>query len=238
VRLRPRRRELTEREKLGLTRLEPVSRIFGFDRGKPVDRWYIERFLAAHAADVRGRVLEVAEPTYTQWYGGDDVTHADVLHAAAGSDEATVVGELVTGEGLPRDAYDCFVMTQTLQVIYDAAAAVRGARQLLAPDGVLLATVPGISQISREDRRDWGDWWRFTSDSARRLFGDAFGPDNVDVEAHGNVLSAACFLYGFAAEELSEDELAHHDPDFELLMTIRAVKRDRSTPPLSPTGRA
>jgi hypothetical protein len=222
-----RRREPTERDTLGLTRLEPVSRVFGFDRGKPVDRWYIERFLAEHAADVRGRVLEVAEPTYTQWYGGDDVTHSDVLHAAPGNEEATVVGDLVTGEGLPREAYDCFVMTQTLQVIYDVAAAVRGTRELLAASGVLLATVPGISQISREDRRDWGDWWRFTSDSARRLFADAYGPENVQVETHGNVLAAACFLYGLAAEELSEEELTHRDPDFELLMTIRAVKRAR-----------
>jgi SAM-dependent methyltransferase len=218
-------RRPTERESIGLTRLEPVSRVFGFDRGKPVDRWYIERFLVAHAADVRGRVLEVAETTYTQWYGGDDVTQSDVLYAAPGHPDATVVGNLATGEGLPRDAFDCFVMTQTLQVIYDVAAAVRGTWNVLAPDGVLLATVPGISQISREDRRDWGDWWRFTSDSVRRLFAEAYGPENIDVQAHGNVLSAACFLYGFAAEELTEAELAHNDPDFELLMTVRAVKR-------------
>jgi hypothetical protein len=220
-----RRRRPTERESLGLTRLEPVSRIFGFDRGKPVDRWYIERFLAAHAADVRGRVLEVAETTYTQWYGGDDVTQSDVLYAAPGHPDATVVGNLATGEGLPRAAFDCFVMTQTLQVIYDVAAAVRGTWNVLAPDGVLLATAPGISQISREDRRDWGDWWRFTSDSVRRLFAEAYGLENIDVQAHGNVLSAACFLYGLAAEELTEAELAHNDPDFELLMTVRAVKR-------------
>ena len=220
-----RRRRPTERESLGLTRLEPVSRIFGFDRGKPIDRWYIERFLAAHAADVRGRVLEVAETTYTQWYGGGDVTQSDVLYAAPGHPDATVVGNLATGEGLPRDAFDCFVMTQTLQVIYDVAAAVRGTWNVLAPDGVLLATVPGISQISREDRRDWGDWWRFTSDSVRRLFAEAYGPENIAVQAHGNVLSAASFLYGFAAEELTEAELAHNDPDFELLMTVRAVKR-------------
>jgi hypothetical protein len=221
-----RRREPTDRQALGLTKLDPVSRTFGFDRGKPVDRWYIERFLAAHADDVRGRVLEVAEGTYTQWFGGNDVTRSDVLFAAPGKPEATVVGDLATGRGLPRGAYDCFVMTQTLQVIYDLSAAVRGTRDVLAPNGVLLATVPGISQISREDRRDWGDWWRFTSDSVRRLFGDAYGNENVEVEAHGNVLSAACFLYGFAAEELSEAELAYRDPDFELLMTIRAVKRD------------
>jgi hypothetical protein len=98
--------------------------------------------------------------------------------------------------------------------------------------------VPGISQISREDRRDWGDWWRFTSDSARRLFADAYGPENVEVQAHGNVLSAACFLYGLAAEELTDEELTHRDPDFELLMTIRAVRRDLEVPPVGGTAGA
>jgi hypothetical protein len=220
-----RRPRPTEREAVGLTELEPVSRLYGADRGRPVDRWYIERFLKAHSADVRGRVLEVAETTYTQWYGVDDVTSSDVLHAAPGNPDATIVGDLATGEGLPSEAFDCFIMTQTLHLIYEAAAAVGGTRNLLAQGGVLLATVPGISQISPDGRRDWGDWWRFTTDSARRLFGDVYSPENVEVEAHGNVLSAACFLYGFAAEELGEAELAHRDPDFELLITIRAVKR-------------
>jgi hypothetical protein len=220
-----RRRQPSEREALGLTKLEPVSRMYGADRGRPVDRWYIERFLAAHAADVRGRVLEVAETTYTRWYGGENVASSDVLHAAPGNPEATIVGDLATGRGIPREAFDCFIMTQTLHVIYDIAAAVRGTWDLLAPGGVLLATVPGISQISSDGRRDWGDWWRFTTDSASRLFSDVYGAGNVEVEAHGNVLSSACFLYGFAAEELSEAELAHRDPAFELLMTIRAVKQ-------------
>jgi hypothetical protein len=215
----------TTLETLGLTRLQPVSRSFGFDRGKPIDRWYIERFLAGHAADVRGRVLEVAESTYTQWYGGDDVERSDVLHAAEGNEHATIVGDLTTGEGIPEAAFECFVMTQTLPFIYDVAAAVRGAHRLLAPGGVVLATVPGMSQISREDQRDWGDWWRFTSQGARRLFADAFGEDAVEVAAHGNVLAACAFLYGLGAEELTDEQLAFADPEYELLTTVRAVRR-------------
>jgi hypothetical protein len=222
----PRRRQPpSTAEALGLTRLEPVSRSFGFDRGKPIDRWYIERFLAGHAADVRGRVLEVAEPTYTQWYGGEDVERSDVLHAAPGNPEATIVGDLTTGEGLPEAEFDCFVMTQTLPFIYDVAGAVRGVHRLLTPGGVVLATVPGMSQISREDQRDWGDWWRFTSQGARRLFGDVFGDHAVEVCAHGNVLAACAFLYGLGAEELTAQQLAFEDPEYELLTTIRAVKR-------------
>jgi SAM-dependent methyltransferase len=202
----------------------PVSRVFGFDRGKPVDRWYMERFLAAHRADVRGRVLEVAEGTYTEWYGDDRVQSADILYAAEGQPDATVVGDLTTGAGIPEAAFDCFICTQTLQVIYDVPAAVAGIRRLLAPGGVVLATLPGISQISREDMRDWGDWWRFTARSVQRLFGDAFGPRNVEVTQHGNVLAAAAFLYGMAAEDLDEADLEAVDPDFHLLMTVRAVR--------------
>jgi SAM-dependent methyltransferase len=220
----PHRRHRSAAEAIGLTRLEPVSRTFGFERGKPIDRWYIERFLAAHAPDVRGRVLEVAEPTYTQWYGGADIERADVLHAAPGNPAATIVGDLTTGEGIPAATFDCFLMTQTLPFIYDVAAAVRGAHRLLKPGGVVLATVPGMSQVSREDQRDWGDWWRFTSQGARRLFADVFGADAVQVAAHGNVLAACAFLYGLAAEDLTQAQLAHHDPEYELLTTVRAVK--------------
>jgi SAM-dependent methyltransferase len=212
-------------ESVGLTRLEPVSRTFGFDRGKPIDRWYIERFLAAHAADVRGHVLEVAESTYSQWYGDGQVERSDVLHAAPGSPEATIVGDLTTGEGIPQSAFDCFVMTQTLPFIYDIAGAVRGVHRLLKPGGVVLATVPGMSQVSREDQRDWGDWWRFTSQGTRRLFAGVFGDDAVEVAAHGNVLAACAFLYGLAVEDLTEAQLAHGDADYELITTVRAVKR-------------
>jgi SAM-dependent methyltransferase len=206
----------------GLPGLEPVSRQFGFERGKPVDRWYIERFLNGHRPDIRGAVLEVAESTYTQWYGDGEVTKSDVLHRE-GNDDSTIVGDLTTGEGLPQHAYDCFICTQTLPFIYDVHAAVRGMANVLKPGGVLLATVPGMSQVSRDDKRDWGDWWRFTSQGTQRLFEEAF--EHVETEAHGNVLSAAAFLYAYAAEELAEAELEHRDPDYELLITVRATSR-------------
>jgi hypothetical protein len=224
--VRWRKRRTASGPQLPLLFDEPVSRTFGFERGKPVDRWYIERFLAEHSADVQGRVLEVAESTYTGWYGGQDVTTSDVLYAAADNPNATVIGDLTTGAGIPEAAYDCFICTQTLQVIYDVRGAVAGTRRLLAPGGVVLATLPGISQISREDNRDWGDWWRFTARSAQRLFADVYGEEHVQVRQHGNVHAAAAFLYGLAAEDLDPSALEPVDPDFHLVMTVRA-RRER-----------
>jgi SAM-dependent methyltransferase len=202
---------------------EPLDRDFGKSRGRPIDRWYIHEFLWDRRADVRGRVMEVADSGYTDYLGEGEVTKCDVLHAKPGSPDATLVGDLESGAGIPRQAFDCIVLTQTVHLIYDVAAAIRVVRDALVPGGVVLATLPGISQISQFDRREWGDYWRFTADSARRLFADAFGEDRVEVESYGNVLAAAAFLYGYALEDLTESELGHRDDDFHLLIGVRAV---------------
>jgi SAM-dependent methyltransferase len=205
-------------------RVMPVSRVFGFDRGEPIDRYYIERFLDARRADIRGRVLEIGGRDYTQRYGGDAVTQSDVLHATDDKPDATLIGDLATGRGIPGDTFDCIILTQTLPFIYDVRSAIQHAYAALKPDGVVLATVPGISQISRYDMDRWGDFWRFTSLSIRRLFEEAFDPDEVSVQTHGNVLVATSFLQGRASRELRQADLSHHDPDYELLITVRATR--------------
>jgi hypothetical protein len=84
--------------------------------------------------------------------------------------------------------------------------------------------VPGISQISREDMRDWGDWWRFTSASAKRLFEEEYGPEHVECEVHGNLVAACALLYGLAQEELTREELERRQEDYELIVTVKATR--------------
>lgn len=210
--------------------LEPLSRDFGKERGTPIDRWYIHEFLWERRADVRGRVLEVADSGYTDYLGEGAVTHCDVLHVAQAYPWVTIVGDLATGEGIPSAAFDCIVLTQTLHLIYDLAGAVRTIHDALKPGGVVLATLPGVSQISQGDRRQWGDFWRFTADGAQRLFAEKFGADDVEVQAYGNVLAASAFLYGYALEELDPSELAHRDDDFHLLVGVRAQRTHAGSP--------
>lgn len=228
--LRQKQQRLTRWPPVGLVRfgsfrrLQPISRVFGFDRGLCIDRYYIEDFLARHADDIRGHVLEIGDDGYTRKFGGERVTRSDVLHVVEGNPKATIVADLTCCDHIPTDAFDCIVFTQTLQFIYDVRAALRHLHRILKPRGVLLATFPGISQISRYDMDRWGDYWRFTTLSARRLFEEVFPPENVTVEAHGNVLTAVAFLHGLAAQELKQEELDYHDPDYEVLITVRAVK--------------
>jgi SAM-dependent methyltransferase len=207
-----------------LRRLEPLSRSFGFDRGLPVDRYYVERFLEAHANDIRGRVLEIEDDAYTRKFGGPRVGRVDILHAVAGNPHATFITDLTAGETVPSDAFDCVLLTQTLHHIYDAPSAIRTLHRILRPGGVLLATFPGLSQIGRTDMECWGWYWGFTSDSARRLFLEAFPVEAVQIKTFGNVLSATSFLWGIAAQELRPRELEYRDPEYELLVAVRAVK--------------
>ena len=209
-----------------LRRLEPVGRAFGLGRGQPIDRYYIEAFLSEHADAIRGRVLEVGDDSYTCKFGGGRVAIADVLHVTADNPQATIVADLTTGAGIPDETFDCLVVTQTLQSIYDVTAAVRTCRRILKPGGAILATFSGICQVSRYDMDRWGDYWRVTDASARRLFGDVFGRERVDVVTYGNVLSACALLQGLASHELTAAELDCHDPDYPVVVGVRAVKEE------------
>jgi len=222
-------RALMQRPRVGaidfgdLRSLRPIS-TWGFDRGTPIDRYYIDQFLSSEAGAVRGRVLEVGNDDLTRRYGGERVTRSDVLHVADSAPPVTIVGDLVAGAGLSPAAFDCAIITQTIQFIYDVDAVVRTLHRILAPGGVALVTMPGITCISRHDMDRWGQFWCFTTRSARQLFEEAFAPENVDVTAYGNVLAAIAFLHGIASEELNGDELAKHDPDFQTLIAVRARK--------------
>jgi len=207
-----------------LRRTEPVSRRFGFDRGKPVDRHYIESFLATHAGDVQGRVLEVGDRNYTHRFGGGRVARSDVYDRPdRHNPAATLRGNLEGDAHLPVAAFDCLIVCQTLLFVYDLPRAIRQLQAALKPGGVLLMTVPGISQVVREDMNDEGDYWRFTTRSLRRLADAVFDGRRVEVQSFGNVLACVAFLEGLAVEDLRAEELAFRDPDYQLIVTLRAV---------------
>jgi SAM-dependent methyltransferase len=201
-----------------------VSRLLGRDRGLPIDRYYIERFLAANAEHIRGGVLEIDDDRYTRTFGGDRVTRSDVLHVHPNNPRATIVADLTGADHIASNRFDCIILTQTLPFIYNIHAVVRTLHRILRPGGVVLATVGGITQISRRDMERWGHYWNFTTLSARLLFEEAFPAANVRIDSFGNVLATTAFLHGLAAEELRPAELDYRDPDYEFLITVIAVK--------------
>jgi len=206
-----------------LRRVTPLSRKWGKDRGRPVDRYYIENFLERNRLDVAGKVLEIGDNAYTLRFGAERVAHSDVLHVDEGHPGATIIGDITEADHIPSDEYDCVVFTQTLQLIFDSGAAIRTLHRILRPGGVLLCTFPGITHTGD---RQWGEswYWSFTTKSARVLFERNFPDSTVAIESHGNVLAAAAFLYGMADVELTTEELDHHDSPYDMIITVRATK--------------
>jgi SAM-dependent methyltransferase len=148
-----------------LRRLTPISPIFALDRGLPIERYYMERFLSAHATDIRGRVLEIGDDRYTRAFGGTSVTRSDVMHVVAGTPGATIIADLTRADEIPADSFDCIIATQTLQMIFDVRAAVGHLHRILKPGGILLVTWHGLTKIGRHEGVDP---WVNTGISRRR----------------------------------------------------------------------
>lgn len=160
----------------------PISKNFGIERGKPIDRYYIESFLASNKDFIHGKVLEVADTSYIRQFGNNvDSMYALHVENWGGAGEH-IQGNLETGEGIPENYFDCMICTQTIQMIYDIHAVVRNIYRLLKPGGTALITAHGISQISKNDYDNWGEYWRFTKLSMERLLAEVFPETNVRVE--------------------------------------------------------
>jgi glycosyltransferase involved in cell wall biosynthesis len=204
-------------------RTTPFSKVFGFDRGQPIDRYYIEAFLTRHSSDIRGRVLEIGDNSYTIRFGGSNVTRSEVLHVKTGHPGATIVGDLSDPATLPAEAFDCVILTQTIHLIFDMQKAILHVERSLKPGGVLLLTTPGISPIDRGEWM-WTWYWSLTESALSRLLALAFDRRDISIESFGNVFAAVCFLQGLAVNEVKTAKLDILDGAFPIVVAARAVK--------------
>jgi len=203
--------------------LIPFSTQFGYDRGGPVDRYYIENFLKKQAEHIKGRCLEIGDNEYSLLYGGDKLTQSDILHIDKTNTKATFIGDLSNAPQLPDNAFDCIVLTQTLHLIYDFKGALATCHRILKPGGALLLTSPGITPIDHgEWKKTW--YWSFTDKALIALFAETFPAGNAEVETFGNVHVASAFLYGMGVTEIPVEKLDYTDPHFQVIITVKAIK--------------
>lgn len=209
-----------------LRRLEPIDDQFGWDTGTVIDRYYMEDFLRNRSEYIQGNVMEVGHDMYTVKFGGDRVRKSDVLHYVEGNPQATIVADLSRADNIPSNSFDCIIIVQTIQMIYNIKESVSELHRILKPGGVVLATTHGTSKIGRFlGVDDWGTYWHLTAQSSRLLFEEHFGKDNVSIEQYGNILTTIAFLHGLVVEDLSQKEIDYKDPRYEVLIGIQAVKQ-------------
>jgi SAM-dependent methyltransferase len=201
-----------------LRRVTPFSTSFGFDRGTPIDRYYLHRFFDANRSLISGRVLEVQVPSYTKQFGTDvRESHTVDINPVF---QATYTCDLADAAQIPSNYYDCFLVPNTFQHILDLHPALRTMLRVVKPGGTLLASAAGLLPLIP----DGGDYWRLTPAGWRFVLEGEWPGCEVVVEGHGNCLAAAAAMYGLAGEELSTAELEARDPRYPVLMTVRCRK--------------
>lgn len=203
--------------------VHPVSTQFGYDRGGPIDRYFIERFLGGSKGVIKGRVLEIGDDAYTRQFGGDAVMQCDVLHIDPLQPQATITGDLTNLPQVPANSFDCIILTQTLHLVFNFQDALTTCARILKPGGSLLLTVPGISHIAQDE---WGKYWQwsFTPNSIREALSGAFTGAAPIINTFGNVKLAAAFLYGFGLPEIQKAELDYVDEHYPLIITVSVTK--------------
>jgi len=199
----------------------PLNEDWGFSRGVPIDRYYIEKFLSENGNCISGHVLSVGDDSYARKFNSTDIV-SDILHINE-VPGATIVGDLTNAPHIPDEQFDCFLFIQTLQLIYDFRAALQTIYRIMKPGGAVLATFPGITPLKDEEwNESW--YWNYTYQSARRLFCEFFPESNLTITVNGNALAATAFVDGLATKDLPRHALDRKDPRFPLIITVKAVK--------------
>jgi SAM-dependent methyltransferase len=218
---RQRLRRLVRRPRWGnLRRLEPFSATFGFDRGTPVDRYYMRHFVRSHTDALRGVAGEVSEPTYLGEFGDDRLQKIEVIDLDPANPRATLIADLSQSASLPAETFDCLVVTQTLQYIPEPERALAVCVESLRPGGSLLVAVPALAPHDTHEAPE-ADHWRFWPAGLLYLLQRVAPEASHTVAGYGNLVATIAFLQGLSAEELKPAELRHNDPRFPVVVCAR-----------------
>ena len=198
-----------------LRRTTPFSATYGFERGTPIDRYYLDQFLSAHRDRITGDVLEVQTSGYTVRFGGG-VTRADTFDIVPLFHPTYLCDFAHCEDVIPSHAYDCLLLPNTLPHLRELDRALTQAARIVRPGGTILASAAGLLPLTG----DVPDYWRLSPDGWRDRLATAWPDGQISVSQHGNCLSAAAAMMGLAVEELTEAELDVQDPRYPVLTTI------------------
>jgi SAM-dependent methyltransferase len=206
---------------LAIKQTKPLSRKFGFDRGTPIDRFWIEDFVRKYKTDINGHVLEIGDRRYTTMFGSSNVTKSDILDLDSNNKTATIHADLSNVIGVKDNTYDCIIVTHVLGLIPEYEKAIAECYRMLKPNGVLLLTVSCFSPFPTHTQ----SFWRFTPKGIGLVIEKYFGKTNVTTSSYGNVLTGQCFWVGMSQEELTKEQLEYNDSEYPCIATCRAIKR-------------
>lgn len=196
----------------------PFTEQFVTERGTPVDRYYIERFLQEHRNLIKGDVLEIEDNLYTKKFGISGEFRSIVMDYSSKAPYIDFNADLESGDGIRENIADCFIITQTLMYIFDVKSAAANIGRLLKKNGYALITCSGLSQNSVRCMDDYGSYFNFNPAVFRRMFEDENSLDVLETGSYGNVKTVSAHIAGLCCEDLTESDFSYNDKHYPLIV--------------------
>jgi SAM-dependent methyltransferase len=200
-----------------LRRLAPFDPMFGFTRGTPIDRYYLERFIEHIRPEVRGAVLEIGgKRANRETYGFDAATEYRAMDIKR-SPDVDLVGDVHDRGLIPPGTLDAIVIFNVLEHCARPWVVAENLRGWLRVGGKVFAMVPSVQRVHRQPR----DYWRPYPDGMEALFADFA---RCQLFVYGNPLTALAAIMGIAVQELSTDELDRVNTGYPVATCVIAEK--------------
>ena len=186
-----------------------LSNDYGDSRGTPITRYYIQHFFLNLNHFDWGNCLEFEDNRYTNQFGNNVTKYNTFKFSNKYNDKDNlIIGDLTKISLLPKERFDLIICTNVLNFIFDFESAIKGIYKMLKKDGKCIITLDGpSSHISRYDMERWGDYWRFTNLSAKKIFERS----NFKIEqntVYGNPYVCSAQLNGFSIQDIDQSKLS------------------------------
>ncbi|WP_169221635.1 methyltransferase domain-containing protein [Brasilonema sp. UFV-L1] len=200
-----------------LKRRFPICHKFGFTRGTPVDRYYLDKFISEIRHQVVGSVLEIGGVLLNkEIYQLSVATEYQTLDLVS-RPGVTVVGDAHDSTIIMPESLDTVLVFNVLEHCHNPWVVVQNIYSWLRVGGKCFCMVPSAQKLHSLPK----DYWRPLPDGMKQLFQD-FSESNLHI--YGNPLTVLASFMGVAAEELSPQDLDDFHPDYPVATCIAALK--------------
>ena len=195
---------------------KPFCHEFGYTRGTPIDRVFLDVFIDTIRDQVYGATLEIGgRKEDKSLYRFQNAEPFETLDVEAGSG-ADHVGDAHCITLFRPGSWDSILAFNVLEHCERPWIVVSNFLYWLRPGGMAFCVVPNAQRLHRGPR----DYWRILPDAASSLFSDF---EEVTILRYGNLLTSQAAMSGIAAEELHY-AMAYSDRDYPTVTCISARK--------------
>ncbi|WP_071192531.1 methyltransferase domain-containing protein [Trichormus sp. NMC-1] len=200
-----------------LKKTVPICQAFGLTRGKPIDRYYLNKFIAEIYPQITGNILEIGGiPKDKDFYQVNPGSSYQIMNLEPGLG-IDIVGDAHDVSIIKPESFDSIITFNVLEHCYAPWQVVENIYTWLKPGGKCFVMVPSAVRLHATPM----DYWRPLPDAMAWMFRN-FSQKKLYV--YGNPISVIASYHGIATEELTTEELDAFHPDYPVATCIAAQK--------------